>query len=189
MFPSATFFFSKVCLKIWYLEALIWVLVPTRTKVLKWSQSPNFACKPKFHLYNLFHFFFEIWFVDTQNTFYLIVKGLKNAFFIPFFVDVVANDHPKGPASCKWSYGGACLLQIISSGAGLFLCEIRFRTHIFIIWGQTHNQKKIMKSWPLDGGAGGGSTPSVSLTVKYLFISPLYMSMYAFYITRRPIKP
>ena len=22
-----------------------------------------------------------------------------------------------------------------------FLCKIRFRTHIFIIWGQTHNQK------------------------------------------------
>ena len=30
------------------------------------------------------NFFIEIWFFDTQNTFYLIVKGLKNAFFLPF---------------------------------------------------------------------------------------------------------
>ena len=29
-------------------------------------------------------FFIEIGFFDTQNTFYLIVRGLKNAFFMPF---------------------------------------------------------------------------------------------------------
>ena len=29
-------------------------------------------------------FFIEIWFFDTQNIFYLIVKGLKNAFFMSF---------------------------------------------------------------------------------------------------------
>ena len=29
-------------------------------------------------------FFIGIWFFDTQNTFYLILKGLKNAFFMPF---------------------------------------------------------------------------------------------------------
>ena len=29
-------------------------------------------------------FSIEIWFFDTQNTFYLIVKGLKNAFLYPF---------------------------------------------------------------------------------------------------------
>ena len=28
--------------------------------------------------------FIEIWFFDTQNTFYLIVRDLKNAFFMPF---------------------------------------------------------------------------------------------------------
>ena len=32
----------------------------------------------------LWSFFIEIWFFDTQNTFYLIVKDLKNAFFMPF---------------------------------------------------------------------------------------------------------
>ena len=29
-------------------------------------------------------FFIEVWFFDTQNNFYLIVKGLKNAFFMSF---------------------------------------------------------------------------------------------------------
>ena len=31
-------------------------------------------------------FSIEIWFFDTQNTFYLIVRGLKNAFFMPFML-------------------------------------------------------------------------------------------------------
>ena len=29
-------------------------------------------------------FFIEKWFCDTQNTFHLIVRGFKNAFFMPF---------------------------------------------------------------------------------------------------------
>ena len=32
----------------------------------------------------LTHFSIEIWFFNIQNTFYLIVKGLKNAFFMPY---------------------------------------------------------------------------------------------------------
>ena len=41
-------------------------------------------------------FFIEIGFFDTQNTFYLIVRGLKNAFFTPFrsgFTDIPLSDH------------------------------------------------------------------------------------------------
>ena len=50
-------------------------------------------------------FSIEIWFCDTQNTFYLIVKGLKNAFFMPFlWLSEWA------PASCKWSSGGFSLI-------------------------------------------------------------------------------
>jgi len=44
---------------------------------------------------------------DTQNTFYLIVKGLKKCICHALFVVVkmsggpLANGHPEGPASCK----------------------------------------------------------------------------------------
>ena len=41
----------------------------------------------------------ESWFFDTQNTFHLIVKGLENAFFMPF-------SWLSKPASWKWSSGG-----------------------------------------------------------------------------------
>ena len=55
---------------------------------------------------NFYPFFIEIWFFDTQNTCYLIVMGLKNAFFMPFLW------------LSKW---GAGLLEMMirSDGTGL----------------------------------------------------------------------
>ena len=85
----------------------------------------------------------ENWFFDTQNTFYLILKGLKNTFFMPF------------TWLSKW---GAGLFQMIirraaavRGGIGdskicmkieFFLGKIRFKTHIIMICG-----KKYTKSW------------------------------------------
>ena len=78
---------------------------------------------------NFVFFLTEIWFFDNQNTFYLIVQGLKNAFFTPFLWlskwgasllqmmiqrdRPLANGHPEGPSSCKWWSGGTVLLQMI----------------------------------------------------------------------------
>ena len=62
-------------------------------------------------------FFIEIWFFDTQNTFYLIVRGLKNAFFMPF------------SWLSKW---GAGFLQMIPVVAWK-LCKIRFTKHRVIL--------------------------------------------------------
>ena len=95
-----------------------------------------------FQLCEIFYLFFiEIWFFDNQNKFYLIVKGLKNAFFMPF-----RGCQNEGSAFCKWWSWGAGLLQMIipraaavRGGIGdssswmkldLFLYKIRFRTHI-----------------------------------------------------------
>ena len=64
-------------------------------KVLKF---PGFHAR-QFWIFSAFHsplgvrqpwswnfdlFFIEKWFCDTQNTFHLIVRGFKNAFFMPF---------------------------------------------------------------------------------------------------------
>ena len=58
-------------------------------------------------------FFIEIRFFDTQNTFYLILKGLKNAFFMPFLRlskcnegRPLANDHLEG------AYDGIGILEV-----------------------------------------------------------------------------
>ena len=85
-----------------------------------------------------------------------------------------ANDPPKGPASSKRSPGGTSLLKMIiqRAGTGLFLWKISFGTHMFIISGQTHNQKKNNEKLTVRWG----STLSVShKAIKYLclFITPL----------------
>ena len=83
----------------------------------------------------------------------------------------LANDDPEGPASCKWSSGGAGLLQMmirraaaVRGGIGdssscmeidFFLCKIRFRTHI-----RSKEHKK--KSQKGDRKEGGESTLTVS---------------------------
>ena len=59
-------------------------------------------------------FSIEIWFCDTQNTFISLWR-VSNA-----------NDLLEEPASCKWSSGGACLLQMIIQKIALF----RFRAHM-----------------------------------------------------------
>ena len=106
--------------------------------VLKGPQGPKRVPNgQKHHDHDLF--FIEIWFFDTQNTFHLIVKGLKMHFSCPCrgcenkglasckwwsggtsLLQMViwsgrplANDDPEGPASCRWSFGGAGLLQMM----------------------------------------------------------------------------
>ena len=77
----------------------------------------------------LFFFLIDIGFFDTQNTSFLIVKGLKNAILTPLswlskwgagLLQMMiqrdrplADGHLEGPASCRWSYGGASLLQMV----------------------------------------------------------------------------
>ena len=42
-------------------------------------------------MWNFYLFFIEIWFFDNQNTFYLIVRGLKNAVFMPLYTSTVSE--------------------------------------------------------------------------------------------------
>ena len=111
---------------------------------------------------NLIHFFIEMWFFDTQNTFHLIVKALKNAFFMPYlWLQMItqrgwplANNH------------------LVGGWIAFSLCKIRFRTHIFIVGDLNHNPKKIRKSWPLVGGWGWGDQrlrPDRKISVFYDF--------------------
>ena len=82
------------------------------------------------HMWKFWSFFLiEIRLLDTQNTFYLIVKGLKYAFFI-WKGRPLANDYSEGAASCKWSSGGAGLLQMIIWRAAAVRGEIGdFKIH------------------------------------------------------------
>ena len=108
-------------------------------------------------------------------------EGSQNAIIMPFsWLQMInwrdqprANDPPEGPASSKRSPGGTSLLKMIiqRAGTGLFLWKISFGTHMFIISGQTHNQKKNNEKLTVRWG----STLSVSLTIKFLclFITPL----------------
>ena len=85
-----------------YLDICVIFSIFSMFSVFSQFQSPNkFGMGPLILL---------LWFYDTKNTFYLIVKGLKAAFFMPFFV---INEHLEGPASCKWSSWGTGLSQMI----------------------------------------------------------------------------
>ena len=69
-------------------------------------------------------FFIEIRFFDTQNTFFLIVKGLNDAFFLPFswLQIIIRRDRPL--VNDHW-------VKIT-----FFLYKIRFRANMFIILGR-----------------------------------------------------
>ena len=66
-------------------------------------------------------------------------EGSQKCIFPALFV--VANVHSEELASFKWSSGGASLLQMIIHNIAFFLSKIRFRTHIFIIWGKNTSKK------------------------------------------------
>ena len=53
----------------------------------------------------------------------------------------LANDHMEGSSSSKKRIGDSSRWMKIA----FFLCKIRFRTHMFILWGQSHNQKNHQK--------------------------------------------
>ena len=102
------------------------------------------------------HFFIEIWFFDTQNTFYLI----KNAFFIPFL----------------WLSKSGLASRIIPMELGIlvvgwklpFSCVKSVSEHICSLSGVKNTTKKSRKAdWKV---GGGGSMLTVSLSVKYSFL-------------------
>ena len=90
-------------------------------------------------------FFNGIWLYDTQNTFYLIVRGLKNAFLMPLtpllyrYLTVLwqsssGSREELGILVVRWKW--------------LFWCKIYFRTYIIIIKVKStqKNNKKLTYS-------------------------------------------
>ena len=75
-------------------------------------------------------FFIEIWFFDTQNTFYLIVMGLKNAFLMPLipllyhYLTVLRESS----SSSKEELG-----ILVVGWKWLFWCKIHFKTHRILV--------------------------------------------------------
>ena len=66
------------------LDSFIFVCANSYTKLELGQASPppsRFYCPLFRNVKILTHFYIEIWFFDTQNTFNLIVRGLNNAFF------------------------------------------------------------------------------------------------------------
>ena len=65
--------------------------------------------------------------MTDRNLPFSVREGVKtkSGYFHALFVVVkmrgrpLANDDPKGPASCKWSFGGAGLLQMAAVGEGI----------------------------------------------------------------------
>ena len=91
----------------------------------------------------LTHFFNEIWLYNTQNTFYLIVGGLKNAFLMPLtpllyhYLTVLWQSS----SSSKEELG-----ILVVGWKWLFWCKIHFRLHKFIIQDKKHNNKNSQKT-------------------------------------------
>ena len=86
----------------------------------------------QFHLYRDLKFNFLCFLTDSvkKNTFYLIVKGLKNACFMPFsWLQIIirrdrplANDHPEGLSS--WKRSSVSQVTLVTSA------RIQSRFHI-----------------------------------------------------------
>ena len=87
-----------------------------------------------------------IWFLDTQNTFYLMVKGLKNAYLMHF------------PSLHSWFRCSVCFYLKCSSSHNQRVIQ-RVKKHFFcqnlfqIMYNQkqksnVHLRKKTQNSWP-----------------------------------------
>ena len=103
-----------------------------------------------------------IWFLDTQNTFYLMVKGLKNAYLMHF------------PSLHSWFRCSVCFYLKCSSSHNQrviqrvkkhFFVKICFKSSTIKNRSQMYTSEKNTKQLTVRGG--GGSTLTVSLTVKY----------------------
>ena len=105
-------------------------------------------------------FSIEIWFFDTQNTFYLIVRGLTNAFLCPFRLCYSAI-RPETETEQQQTVLGKLGILVVglkwpfSSFQNTYDHNIRSK----------EDPKKI--SQPTDRKGGEGETVTVSLTVKY----------------------
>ena len=104
---------------------------------------------------SLINFFIENWFFDTQSTFYVIVKGLKNAYGGTSLLQMIirsgrplANDHPVA----GWKLPFSCVKSVWQHIGTLFVTT-----------------KKNYETLTVRC-VGGGSTLTVSLTVKYPFL-------------------
>ena len=103
-----------------------------------------------------------------KHTFYLIVKGLKNTFFMPFsWLQMIirrdrplVNDHFEGPASCKWSFRKLP-----------FSCVKSVSEHIPSLSGVKKNKQKNHEKLIVRWEGGGWSTLSVSLTGNIRFLA------------------
>ena len=94
-----------------------------------WCNS-NRLTQHRLHLFSISpfpYFSIAVWFFDIQNTFHLIVGGLKNAFFMPFLwlFNPLLSDHFVKEQQ-QWGGIGDC-------SSWMKMCKIGFRTHVVII--------------------------------------------------------
>ena len=111
---------------------------------------------------NLTLFSYGIWFLDTQNTFYLMVKGLKNAYLMHF------SSLPSR-FCCSVCYYLQCSCSL-SQRVKQRVKKLFFGQNLFQLL-YNHKQKtnaplRKKHKWA-DRKGGGGSTLTVSLTVNY----------------------
>ena len=81
-------------------------------------------------MWRFFPVFIKIWFFDTQNSFYIIVRGLKNAFFMPLTPLLYCY------MAVLWQSSSGSKEELVSLVVGwkwLFKWKIHFRTHRIII--------------------------------------------------------
>ena len=74
------------------LDSFIFVCANSYTKLELGQASPppsRFYCPLFRNVKILTHFYIEIWFFDTQNTSYLIVRGLKKCIFHILYASVL----------------------------------------------------------------------------------------------------
>ena len=89
-----------------------------------------------------------IWFLDTQNRFYFIVKRLKNAFLM-YFYKVRIGSFDKSQIFYVYPQGGGVRGSLWSKKnlGG----KIRYKSYMIINQSQNSNSKFFTFSWPLRG--------------------------------------
>ena len=136
---------------------------------IQWKKSPKIFKDATVSLTvafvkNLTLFSYGIWFLDTQNTFYLMVKGLKNAYLMHF------SSLPSR-FCCSVCYYLQCSCSL-SQRVKQRVKKLFFGQNLFQLM-YNHKQKSnapLRKKHKWADRKGGGSTLTASLTVKYSFL-------------------